>query len=35
MLVFMLFAVGTFLCFLNFYLSFLRHPLYRLFGREY
>lgn len=33
-LAYMLFAVGTFLCFLNFYLSFLRYPLYRLFGRE-
>lgn len=34
-LVYTLFAVGAFVCFLNFYLSFLRYPLYRLFGREY
>lgn len=29
------FAVGAFVCLLNFYLSFLRNPLYKLFGREY
>ena len=34
-LAYTLFAVGTLVCFLNFYLSFLRYPLYRLFGREY
>jgi hypothetical protein len=34
-LAYTLFAVGAFLCLLNFYLSFLRYPLYRLFGREY
>lgn len=29
-----IFGAGAFLCALNFYLSFLRYPLYRLRGRE-
>jgi hypothetical protein len=28
------FAIGAFVCCLNFYLSFLRYPLHRLLGRE-
>ena len=34
-LAYVLFALGTFLCCLNFYLSFLRYPLCKLLGREY
>jgi hypothetical protein len=33
-LAYMLFTVGTYLCLVNFYLTFLRYPLYSLFGRE-
>ena len=34
-LTYSLFAVGAFVCCLNFYLSFLRYPRCRLLGREY
>ena len=34
-LAYALFTVGTFVCFLNVYLSFLRYLLCRLIGREY
>jgi len=34
-LAYTLFAVGAFGCLWNYYLSFLRYPLHRLFGREY
>jgi hypothetical protein len=32
---YILFALGALISCLNFYLSFLRYPLYRLLGREY
>jgi len=32
---YMLFCLGGLICFVNFYLSFLRYPLYKLLNKEY
>jgi hypothetical protein len=32
---YLMFALGAFVCCLNFYLSFLRYPLYKLLRREF